>query len=777
MNAYVGSQSFPVTIFADQYAKKKEVRQWSLAEMRSEVLKTTAATKKELPWIKMAEFGANVMPRSGSLRHDANVLSVAGCELDYDDGLISIEEAAEKLQELKVGALVYTSPSNTKTKFKWRIMAPFSSALPPAQRKRLAIRLNSAFGNIFDRASFALSQSFYYGMAEDNGAADHKAIVVDGHFVDLCDHLASFDQLQLAPPPAPSVSEPVSEADPAKQIGYEFHLSRIGDGEKSKYDGFNNPLTRATGAYARQNGAELDRELFKETLRRTIREAPKKDERQNHEIERYLSDSYLDNLISTAIAKYALKGILVSDKDHWARASKMRQMQRPNLLHYRDDYFDWEGGAYRHVEDLVINAETWRFLNGAVTVRKLGKQRSQVPFKPNRASVGETQAALKAIAILDPAIVAPAWIDDRKDLPAEDIIAFPNGLLDVRDNKFHPLDPAFFTMASLGFDYVANAAEPKNWISFLNQIYQGEDAAEEIALVQEIFGYLLTGDISQEKAFFFLGPKRSGKGTMIRMMQHLLARSSVAGPTLKSLDTTFGLAPLIDKQLAIIDDLRIVSGKEQGSMVENILKITGRGLFTIDRKFKTSWTGILPVKLIFVSNLMPKFGDESGALASRIITSTTQQSFFGREDPRLFRDKLLPELLGIFHWALVGLRRLRERGHFKETDGSKEAREQLAHLGSPVMGFIADECQLHPDKSVHKKDLFSAWREYERATNTPSITYDNFFNALYAAAGGKVHAGKRRNDGKQIPCVWGIGLKMAEPAARSQPDLLAEKHL
>src|SRR6202023_2708172 len=59
-------------------------------------------------------------------------------------------------------------------------------------------------------------------------------------------------------------------------------------------------------------------------------------------------------------------------------------------------------------------------------------------------------------------------------------------------------------------------------------------------------------------------------------------------------------------------------------------KITGRGLFTIDRKYKTAWTGTLPVKLLLVSNLMPKLGDDSAALASRFISFVTRISFYGR---------------------------------------------------------------------------------------------------------------------------------------------------
>jgi putative DNA primase/helicase len=214
--------------------------------------------------------------------------------------------------------------------------------------------------------------------------------------------------------------------------------------------------------------------------------------------------------------------------------------------------------------------------------------------------------------------VSPTISINRTDLPPNQIIAFPNGLLDLRNNTLHPVDPQFFTIAALGFDYVAadDAPEPILWLKFLDEIFEGDDKDKQIAALQETFGYLLTVDTSQEKAFLLLGPKRSGKGTMVGMLRKLLASSTVAGPALKSLANTFGLTPLIDKQLAIIDDLRVGSTKDQDILIENVLKITGRGLFTIDRKYKDAWTGCLPVKLMLLSNPMPKLGDDSAALAS-----------------------------------------------------------------------------------------------------------------------------------------------------------------
>jgi P4 family phage/plasmid primase-like protien len=749
----IDKHKFSVTLFTDQFARKKDLRQWTLAEMRDAVLSTSAPTKRDLPWLKLATFGSK-KTKKGSFRHDENAVSVSGLELDYDAMLVSFDEVVARLSELGIRTLVYTSPSNTKTQPKFRIIAPLSCDLPPLARKIHAARLAGALGITFDPASFALSQSFYYGAARDNGEADHRAVVVDGDFIDLRDDLAQFDKAAQPtsprPPPQPTSSPALGGAR-----GFEAHLALVGDGPG--LEGFNNPLRAATGAYARQHGVGLDRAALKLQLQKVIKVAPKKSERPQHEIDKYLGDCYLDNLIATAINKFGTIGVLLPDKDHMARARTFHQMQRPHLMHYRGTYWDYHAGAYSIVDDGIINADTWSFLDRAAAIRGKGKDRAQMPFQPNRTSVAETIAALRAVVMRDPKIATPSWLNGETR-PPEHLISFPNGILDLRDNRLHPPDPSFFTIAALGFDYVATAPEPINWKRFLSEIYAGEDCDNEIEQVQEMFGYLLTSDVSQEKAFFFIGAKRSGKGTMLRMLQSLLASSAVAGPTLKSLGAQFGLQPLIGKQVAIVDDLRVGSAKDTEVLIENVLKITGRGWFTIDRKYTAAWEGTLPVKLVFISNVMPKLGDDSGALASRFIISNTTQSFYGRENQTLFEEKLRPELPGVFHWALEGLRRLRERGHFKETAASRESKSTLAKLGSPVLGFIEEKCDLNPDKSVPKGVIYMHWSDYCKANGLYQLNKEHFFSALYAASGGKVRAAKMTVGHSRLPSVSGIDM-------------------
>lgn len=763
----IDTHKITVTLFADQFARKKEMHQWTLAEMRDVVVNTSAPTKKDLPWLKLATFGSKKTPK-GSFRHDENVVSVSGFELDYDAKLVSLDEAVAKLIELGIRSLVYASPSNSTTQSKFRVVVPFSCNLPPPARKVHAAGLARAFGDIFDPASFALSQSFYFGAARDNDASDHRAVVVDGDFIDLREDLAQFEKA------APENPFPPKNGPEAKR-GFEGHLAIVGDGPGLQ--GFNNPLCSAVAAYARQHGVGLDRAALKQRLREVVTGALKKPERAQDEIDGYLGDDYLDNLIATAISKYGAIGVVLSDKDHMARARKFRELAYPHLVHYRGTFWNWGAGAYSIVADDTINADTWTFLDGAAAIRGKGDHRTQMPFQPNRTSVAETIAALKAVTMLDPKIETPSWLDGGNKLPPEHLISFPNGILDLRDNRLHPPDPSFFTMAALGFDYVAEAPEPVNWKQFLGEIYAGDDCENEMQQVQEIFGYLLTADVSHQKALFFIGPKRSGKGTMLRMLQHLLAPSAVAGPTLKSLGSQFGLQPLIGKQVAIVDDLRVGSPKDTEVLIENMLKITGRGLFTIDRKFTTAWEGTLPLKLVLISNVMPKLGDDSGALASRFIISNTTRSFYDRENRTLFEDLLRPELPGVLHWALEGLRRLRERGRFAETEASKESKDRMAKLGSPVLGFIQDMCELGSDRSVPKNVIFAHWCEYCQGNGLHRLNKEHFFSALYAAAGSKIRATKTTSGDNRVPSVSGIDMNQGikDRAARVRATMRGDE--
>jgi putative DNA primase/helicase len=266
--------------------------------------------------------------------------------------------------------------------------------------------------------------------------------------------------------------------------------------------------------------------------------------------------------------------------------------------------------------------------------------------------------------------------------------------------------PLFFNTNALSFDYDPEAPAPKYWSRFLNEIWNDDEQAQDT--LQELTGLLLTADTSHQKNFMLVGPPRSGKGTIGRVLTALLGRDNVAFPSLASLNTNFGLSPLIGKRLAIVSDARMGTSKDGSTIAERLLSISGEDGQQIDRKYQTHWLGRMSVRFLLMTNELPRISDVSTALASRFVLLVMKKSFLGKEDAGL-TDKLMKELPGVLNWALDGLDRLRKRGHFVMPNSSKDAIRLFEDLASPTGAFLRDWCEKGPTKREPVKRLYDAW--------------------------------------------------------------------
>ena len=377
------------------------------------------------------------------------------------------------------------------------------------------------------------------------------------------------------------------------------------------------------------------------------------------------------------------------------------------MLHrYRGAFWLWNGSYYQLVDDETIISIIWIFLDSCLRRRENGL----APYKPTRTLVDGTLAALKAVTALDKKIEPPAWLaeDNALPIPAE-IFACGNGLLHLPTKNIYLPTPNFFALNSSEVNFDSAASTPVLWLAFLEQLF-GDDQEAQNAL-QEWFGYTLVSDTSQQKIFIIVGPTRSGKGTIARVIAGLLGRDIVAGPTISSLAEQFGLEPLITKRLAIVSDARIGARTDKSAIVERLLSISGEDHMTVARKFRDAWHGRLPVKFMVITNELPSMNDGSGALAGRFVALVLSNSFFGKEDLTL-TSKLLTELPGILNWSIEGYHRLRARGHFVQPKSAQNAIDTIEILGAPVKAFIRDCCDVGPQLTVTVDALWSTWRNW-----------------------------------------------------------------
>jgi putative DNA primase/helicase len=376
------------------------------------------------------------------------------------------------------------------------------------------------------------------------------------------------------------------------------------------------------------------------------------------------------------------------------------------LLHrHRGTFWRFHTNHYVLADQETVRAEVWLFLECA---QRLGRKNKPEPFKPTRARVSDVLDALNSVCSLDNLIDPPTWLNGAHELPAAmEMFPVANGLLHLPTGELYPPTPSYFGLTATDVVFDPDAPKPRHWLAFLADLF-GTDA-EAVVTLQDWFGYTLSSDTSQQKILFIVGPRRSGKGTIARVLTALVGRDSVVNPRLASLQTTFGLAPLIGKPLAFITDARLGGRSDQAAITERLLTISGEDPLTIDRKHIAAWTGRLPTRFAILTNELPRITDTSGALVGRLIVLVLVQSFFGREDPAL-TGRLFTELPGILNWALVGYRRLRERGYFIQPASAHEAVEDLEVLSSPIKAFVNERCRVGLGQKVAVELLYQTWR-------------------------------------------------------------------
>lgn len=431
-----------------------------------------------------------------------------------------------------------------------------------------------------------------------------------------------------------------------------------------------------------------------------------------------------------------------------------------SLVRSRGLWYEHIGPCYQEKMDESLRAVMWKFLDGAT---KQVKQESKdgkaewvtAPFRPTTSQVSSAIDAAKAVALVESA-TPPCWFGGYKGPEASEVVSVTNGLLHIPSRALIPHSAGYFTLNTLPYSW-QDSGTASEWLKFLEQVWPGEKDSQ--STLQEMFGYLLTADTSQQKMFMLIGPKRSGKGTIGRVLSALVGRNNIASPTLTSLTTQFGLQPLIDKLVALVPDARVSAQSNTQAIVERLLMVSGEDCITVDRKHTDSWTGTMSARFVILTNETPQLGDASGALAGRFITLAMEQSFYGREDHGL-TARLLAELPAIFRWALDGRDRLKQRGYFVQPAAGEEAAEELAEINSPIATFVSEMCDVGSAYTVPVDDLFSAWREWCRMNGREHCgTAQTFGKNLRASTSG-VRIARPRVDGDRERFYNGIRIKL-----------------
>lgn len=114
-------------------------------------------SKQQQPLIKLATF-ENDSRASGTVP-----IHIYGIELDYDDGRVTPEQAANRLQSVGIQAIVCTTYTHKPDFPKWRAFLPLSKPYKAKHREALVSACDEALGHIIAPESYRSKQCFFIG--------------------------------------------------------------------------------------------------------------------------------------------------------------------------------------------------------------------------------------------------------------------------------------------------------------------------------------------------------------------------------------------------------------------------------------------------------------------------------------------------------------------------------------------------------------------------------------------------------------------------------------
>lgn len=281
-----------------------------------------------------------------------------------------------------------------------------------------------------------------------------------------------------------------------------------------------------------------------------------------------------------------------------------------------------------------------------------------------------------------------------------------NGLLDIRDMSFKEHTPSYLSTVQLNVEYNPHAHCPQ-FEKFLNEVLD----CRLIPLVQEILGYLLTTNTSAQKSFVLLGPARTGKSTLLWVVEYLLlGKKNVSNIPWQEIGDKFKTAELLGKLANVFSDLPSKSIDDTG-----IFKVvTGEDYLMAEKKNKNPFKFRPFARLVFSCNELPKnYVDRTEGFYRRLIIVPFNRQIEKNKIDKALKYKFQREKEGILNWALEGLKRLYENNfEFSENELTDEVKKEYKRENNNVISFVEECCEIDSLFSCSRIELYESYKEF-----------------------------------------------------------------
>lgn len=271
-----------------------------------------------------------------------------------------------------------------------------------------------------------------------------------------------------------------------------------------------------------------------------------------------------------------------------------------------------------------------------------------------------------------------------------------NGMLRLSDLNFFRHDPEFFSTVQLETNWNPDAKCPIVDNFFSEMVYD-----DTVNLMWEVIGVCIYLGLGPQRGIFIRGGGRNGKGTVLRLIRALIPEQYVSTVEVQKLATdTFAAAELFGKILNVVGDL---SPKAMADTA--IFKmLTGEDSINAQRKYGQPFSFTSQATLLFAANELPQSTDDTEGFFSRMLIIPMDKRTLSREEiDRTLEPRMHEELQGVLAKAVLGLKRVLDRGGYEIVERCQQELEQYMNPVDTIELFSNSIVSFTGSKSDHVK--------------------------------------------------------------------------
>lgn len=384
--------------------------------------------------------------------------------------------------------------------------------------------------------------------------------------------------------------------------------------------------------------------------------------------------------------------------------------------------------------------------------------------KSSKALRGMVDVALNHLSI------ESSDLDQKRNL-----ITTPIGTVNLKDRKISPNLPAnlMTKMTPVAPAVVKGAvhfdpAKAPVWMKALDDAFLGDQ--DLIDYVQRLVGYVITGEITEQKFWFLFGSGSNMKGIFCNVLQSLVPEHSTdldVGFLMKQHGNRKQMGGT-NEELANLRGARLIHA-EEGS-ADDVLdegpmkRISGGGVFEVAKKYKSATRFKPEGKILFETNHRPRILSQDPAIWRRIVEIPFKAHFADAgdagyvagvskpKDPQLL-SKLQAELPHILAWAIEGSVEYYANGNLNpEPAAIVEARENYKQDTDVLSDFITAACYKSEHDRVRAGDLYESYKQFSEMNSAGRPISTRAFSAALGERG----YGHEKKGG----VIWRTGLNL-----------------